>query len=147
MKATMKNLNVEIAHELDNANVGDGVTYNMYSDREAGTIIEIEKSRERTAKVITMQFDTVTLLNGANSDAPDRLRCYPGGFAGHVEGRQRYSYERNPNGATIKFSRRVITNKSTGEIVRIEYKRVGVPVRETGSTLSVGRHQHYDYNF
>ena len=127
-------------HDLDSAKVGDGVTYTIYSDSKAGTIIS------RTAKSITMQRDKAELLNGMNSDTEDKLECSVGGFAGHVSGVQRHEYTRDEDGQTYKFTRRVITNGYTGK-QRIVWKRVGSNTRSPGQTLSAGRHEHYDYNF
>lgn len=130
----------EQTHELDNAEVGDGATYTVYSDSKAGTIIK------RTAKTITWQRDKATLLNGFDSDADDKLVAHPGGFAAHVSGVQRYDYERDPNGSIVKFSRREITNPYTGK-TRIVWKLVGHGSRSPGCSLVAGRHERYDYNF
>jgi len=94
------------------------------------TVIAISPS----ARVVTIQRDKVTLLNGANSDEPDALVFQAGGFAGHVEGRQRYSYECDPNGFTTKATLR----KDGG------YGMIG----SSRSNVRFGvRGEHYDYNF
>jgi len=131
---------VTTTHELDNAKVGDGVTYTVYTDRHAGTIIK------RTAKTITMQFDKAELLNGMNSDEEDKLQFTPGGFVGHTSGVQRYSYERNPNGETAKFSRREWFNKYDNRTY-VRWVKVGANTHSHGSYLTNGRNEHYDYNF
>lgn len=127
-------------HDLDDAKVGDGATYTIHTDSKAGTIIK------RTAKTIWWQRDKATLLNGMNSDAEDKLTCSVGGFAGHVEGRQRYAYERDEDGSIVKFSRREITNPYSKK-TRVVWKRCGHGTKSPGCTLNVGRNEHYDYNY
>lgn len=83
-------------------NIGDGATVYRWSDRQAYTVVKVGKN----GKTAYLQRDRATLLNGANSGEPDALVCYPGGFAGHVEGRQRYTYEADPNGQMIRVSLR-----------------------------------------
>jgi len=53
-----------------------------------------------------LQRDNVKLLNNSGSNEPDALIFTPGGFAGHVEGVQRYKYERDARGYTIKATLR-----------------------------------------
>lgn len=122
-------------HNLDDAQIGDGATYTIFTDAEAGTIIA------RTATRITWQRDKATLQNGVNSGAPDALTFKPGGFCGHTSGRQRYTYETNPDGARRTFTRRKLSN---GQVV---WKEVGHPTRSRGCSLTAGRHEHYDFNF
>lgn len=122
--------------------VGDGATLCGYSDRYAYTVIAV------TPQSITLQRDRTTLLNGFDSGEPDALVCFPGGFAGHVEGTQRYAYERDPNGEIIKARmikrpRKVWTEGPDGT-----YSDVLHPNFKNGSsTVIPGRHEHYDYNF
>jgi len=116
---------------LDNAKVGDGATYRVYTDSHAGTIIA------RTATTITWQRDHATLLNGPESGEPDALIFTPGGFAAHVEGVQRYSYERDPEGMIQVFRRR-----ANGR-----WMAPGASKNQIGSELHAGRHSHHDYNF
>lgn len=122
-------------HPLDNAKIGDGATYTAYTDSRAGTIIQ------KTAKSITIQLDHATLLNGPNSDADDKLVTIPGGFAGHTTGRQRYEYARNPDGQTLKFTRRTMRS---GKVI---WKLVGSRTQSLGCVLNEGRAEYYDYNF
>ena len=89
---------VRIIADLDEARVGDGATYVIHTDRLAGTVID------RTAKSITVREDDTKLLNGANSGAPDALKFYSGGFAGHFAGTHRYRVKANPSGAIRKLS-------------------------------------------
>ena len=103
--------------------VGDGATVCGYSDRDAYTVIK------RTAKTLTIKSDKTTLLNGLNSGEKDALVCHPGGFCGHVEGTQRYSYEADPKGHTV--------------VARLTKK--GWKVK--GSRVIAGRNHYYDYNF
>lgn len=103
--------------------VGDGATVCGYSDRDAYTVIK------RTAKTLTIQEDKSTLLNGFESGEKDALVCHQGGFCGHVEGTQRYSYEANPKGLTV--------------VARLTKKGWKV----NGSRVVAGRSHHHDYNF
>lgn len=122
--------------------VGDGATLCGYSDHHAYTVIKT------TAQSITMQRDKATLLNGMNSGEPDALVCHPGGFAGHVEGIQRYAYEPDPNGEICvarmtKKTRKAWTKQEDGS-----YKDVIHANFKNGcSTVLPGRREHYDYNF
>jgi hypothetical protein len=104
--------------------VGDGATIHRYSDAHAFTVIKV------TATTITLQRDKATLLNGGNSGEADALQFSAGGFVGHTEGTQRYSYEADPNGSI--------------EVARL----VPEPAfKSKGQTVTAGRHEHYDYNF
>jgi len=110
--------------------VGDGATELLYSDAHAYTVIAVSKN----GRIITMQRDKATLLNGADSGEPDALKFTPGGFAAHCEGTPRYSYERDPEGGIIKASLR-INNK---------WRRQNCT---SSGRVIAGRHEHYDYNF
>jgi len=122
-------------HPLDHANVGDGATWSLYTDRKAGTIVK------RSAKRITIRLDAATLLNGPDSGEDDALVFTPGGFAGHISGTPRYRYEDDPEGRVLTFSRRVRKN---GQVV---WKLVGTDTHAAGNSLDAGRHHFYDYNF
>lgn len=101
--------------------VGDGVTYHLYSDSHACTIIK------RTAKTITIQQDTATL-------SPDfKPEFVVGGFAGHCtnQDKQNYTYERNPKGC-------VITARWSEKHGAFMY---------LGKVVTAGRKEFYDYNF
>lgn len=119
---------------LDHAEVGEGATWRILSDCWAGTIIK------KTAKTITWQRDKSTLLNGANSDAEDKLTVSVGGFCAHTSGRQRYSYQPDTDGSIVKFSRR-----DYGK--RVVWLKTGHRSRSPGNTLTLGRHEHFDFNF
>ena len=105
-------------------NVGDGATAIGWSDCRAGTIIEV------SAKRVVWQRDKVKLLNR------DELKWTPGGFAGHCDGVQRYSYEADPCGRIVVYSLR----KNGRWIPK------GAPLRSTAQIVP-GRTEHYDYNF
>lgn len=105
-------------------NVGDGATAIGWSDCRAGTIIEA------SAKRVVWQRDKVKLLNR------DELKWTPGGFAGHCEGVQRYSYEADPCGRIV-----VYTLRKNGRWIP-----KGAPLRSTAQIVP-GRTEHYDYNF
>lgn len=110
--------------ERYNVNVGDGVTICLYSDKHAGTIIK------RTAKTITVQRDKAIL------DPNFKPEWIEGGFAGHCvnQGEQRYTYERDENGAitTYRWSDKYGRYCGGGD---------------QSITIINGRHEYYDYNF
>ena len=124
-----------MSNPLNDAKVGDGATYTIYTDSHAGTIIG------RTEANIIWRRDKATLLNGYNSGEDDALEFTPGGFVGHTSGRQRYAYEPDPEGEVRIFSRRKMRN---GDYVwKLKGARKGSP----GNVLSAGRFENYDYNF
>ena len=104
--------------------VGDGVTYCLWSDRHACTVIA------RTRCTLTIQRDKAIL------DENFKPEWIAGGFAGHCtnQDEQEYTYERDPNG-TIYHCR---WSEKYGRF-------------QTGSDGSIkiirGRHEFYDYNF
>lgn len=110
--------------------IGDGATVYRWSDRQAYTVVKVGKN----GKTAYIQRDRATLLNGVNSGEPDALVCHAGGFAAHVAGRQRYTYEADCNGETIRVALRSNGQWRTagphGEIVKF-----GV------------RAEHCDFNF
>ena len=113
----------------ETAAVGTGVTKNMYSDRQAFTIIEVL----RNGKQIVIQRDIATRTN------KDKDEFAPGGFVGHIsnpEG-QKWAYEQDENGGTLK------ANWSA------KYNRfyIGGAQNGRGTSVTMGRHEHYDYNF
>jgi hypothetical protein len=124
-------------------NIGDGATLWGYSDGRAATVIAV------TACTVTVREDKATLLNGCDSGAPDALVCTPGGFAGHVEGTQRYDYAPDAAGAVTvcrlrKAPRKVWTegageNGAYGYVERPDF-------RGHGKKLTPGRTHHYDFN-
>ena len=129
--------------------VGDGATIHRYSDANAFTVIKV------TPTTITLQRDKATLLNGANSGEADALKCTPGGFAGHTEGTQRYSYERDTNGAieVARLSKKPFMRwtKDAGKEYapgKRAYGYVAEPMfKAKGQTVTPGRNEHYDFNF
>lgn len=110
--------------------VGDGATACGWSDTKAGTIIEASATK------VTWQRDKATLLNAANSGADDALTFEAGGFLGHTSGTQRYSYERDTDGATLVF-----TLRKNGKWVK-----AGEGMK-SGMKLKAGRSEYYDFNF
>lgn len=106
--------------------VGDGVSWNGYSDSYAGTVVRVSASR------VYVVEDKATLLNGFDSGEPDALVCAPGGFCGHTSGIQRYEYAPG-DGSPIMFSVR-----KDGKVMREQ---------STYCYLSPGRGKHHDYNF
>lgn len=121
--------------------VGMGGTIHLFTDSYAVTVIEVSKS----GKMVTVRRDAAKLLNGFNSGEPDALEFFPGGFCGHVEGHQRYSYTPDPAGQTERFSRRVKTTRLGVELV--SWVRVG-DTAKGGTKLTLGRRvRHHDHNF
>jgi hypothetical protein len=107
----------------------DAATICGYSDRKAATVIR------RTPKTITVCENGADLLNGANSGEPDALNFSPGGFVGHMSGKQRYRYWWDFEGAERKFSLR-----KDGRWIECGSKK--------GDRLILGRRDHYyDFNF
>ena len=112
--------------------VGMGCTEYLWSDVRAFTVIAIAKSGKRC----TVQRDRATLLNGPNSGESDALIFHVGGYAAHVEGRQRYAFEPDPSGETHEISRR-----RDGS-----WRIVGLPL--DSSRFELGKRvERYDYNF
>jgi hypothetical protein len=125
----------EPALEIDDLQVGDGVSMTIYTDAHAYTIIK------RTAKTITLQEDNATLING------DKLHFHIGGFAAHCSNQheQKYDYSPNPNGAIVKISRREWVDGAGCK--RVKWKRSGSDTRSPGNAARPGRRKFHDYNF
>lgn len=110
-----------------NFKVGDGATYGLWSDRHAGTIIEIDEDGKR----LKWQEDKATLKT--------KMDCTVGGFSAHCNNNddQEYEYEPDPDGRIEEFSFR---NND-------KWKLSGVKSYTYGYNLYPGRHKKYDYNF
>ena len=105
----------------DNVGVGDGVTVNYWTDRNAYTVIA------RTKQTITIQRDKATLVPEFKPD------FVPGGFCGTVinQNEQDYTYEPDTN----------------GRIMRAYWSDKKKAFYADGLRISPGRHEFYDYNF
>jgi len=102
----------EQAAEIAGPQVGDGVTMAGWTDRHAATVIK------RTPKTVTVQQDKATRSDSNGmSDA------------------QSYTYERDPEGATYRFSLR-----ANGT-----WRKVGDS--DKGMRMVAGRREYYDYSF
>lgn len=114
--------------DLSNVQPGDGVTVTIWSDSHACTVVKV------TPTTVIVQRDKATRLT-----TPEFV---VGGFAGHCTNNAdiEYSYERDPEGAIIKLSRR-----RQGD--RYIWKRAGIATREQGGFATLGRSEYYDYNF
>ena len=110
------------AFEIGSFEIGSGATICYHSDRKAGTVIA------RTAKTITWQQDTATLISGQSDVSL-------GGFVGSFDNTQQYKYEPNPKGLIRKFS------------LRKSGRWVQVGDSETGASLIPGRSEFFDRNF
>ena len=118
--------------------LGGAATYTVWTDSYACTVEKISPS----GKTVWLRRDKAVLLNGANSDAEDKLHFEPGGFSGHTSGTQRYRYENDPDGELIKVSARTLRDG------RVVWKRVGQATKSLGGTARFGtRDEHYDFNF
>lgn len=112
--------------------VGMGATEYLWSDVRSYTVVAVSKSGKRC----TVQRDRATLLNGPNSGEPDALIFHVGGFAGHVEGRQRWEISRDPEGEIVEISRR-----RDGS-----WRTVGLGL--DSSRFELGKRvERYDFNF
>ena len=114
----------------ETAAVGEGVTKNMYSDRQAYTIIEVK----RNGRQIIMQRDKATRTNREDDVFS------PGGFVGHTStpNGQQWAYERDTEGTIVKANWSAKWNR---------FFVGGAPASGRGTSVTMGRHEHYDYNF
>jgi len=130
----MSNANTETNTETAPV-IGEGATYTVWTDSHAGTVVKISPN----GKTAWIQLDKATLLNGHNSNEADKLKFSPGGFMGHTDGNQRYSYERDPNGEIIKATYRAKLGI---------WKIAGHATRSPGGRIRFGVRRHYhDFNF
>ncbi len=105
-----------------------GMTYHLYSDAWAYTIIEISKNGKR----FKAQRDKAVL-------SPDfKPNIIPGGFIGHTVNNhsQSYTYERDPNGEVI-----TVTLRKNGK-----WTKSGEGMHANNIGLDY-RSEFYDYNF
>lgn len=105
----------------------DAATIIGWTDHHAATIIA------RTPRTVTVREDRATWLNRPGSGEPDALVMTPGGYAGHVEGEQRWHLTSDPDGRVSRWSLR-----KSGRWVR-----VGQPDSRYSDILVVGRRCHY----
>lgn len=114
-------LNREKNREIE---VGDGVTYHLWSDAYACTVIS------RTAKRMVIQRDKATL------DPSFKPEWIPGGFSAHCTNSedQSYTYERDVRGE------KYVCNWS-------EKHGCWRSGSDASFRISRGRHEYYDYNF
>lgn len=103
--------------------VGDGITLLLYSDRNAYTVIN------RTDKTLTIQRDKATLKEGWKPE------YVPGGFSAICLNQDEQEWDYKPN--------------KEGEIIKLHWsekrKRWNAP--RGYSSVCLGRHEFYDYNF
>ena len=104
---------------------GSGITVHGWSDSHAYTVESIIGK----GGAFIARRDKATRTNRADDTFS------PGGFVGHTESPngQQWSYEPDPNGATVK----------------VTLRRDGTwrPVGSGTKPVTEGRHEHYDYNF
>lgn len=123
----------EISEQIAPFIVGQGCSVRFYTDVHACRVIWVSADGKR----VKVQEDTATLLNGFKSGLADALVSTPGGFCGHVEGRQRYHYAPNPNGSIHEFSLRL-----SGE-----WRAKGDSMQSPGKYLNKNHYHFHDYNF
>jgi hypothetical protein len=112
--------------------VGARVCFGGYTDVYPATVIS------RTEKRLVVREDKGELLNGANSGEPDAMKCYPGGFAAHFEGKQRWDIQEDPNGRTVTFTWREKAGK---------WAMKGSDPKTQGGKLMEGWRKFHDFNF
>lgn len=121
-KRKMRELEDEIYKEKNREiKEGDGVTYHLYSDSHACTVIK------KTKQKIIMQQDKAT------RDPSFEPKFIVGGFAAHCvnQNEQKWLYERDNEGAIIEAR----WNEKHGAFMYC------------GKPVTLGRHEFYDYNF
>ena len=131
--------------------VGDGATFQIYTDVLACTVVHVSKS----GKQVTLQEDHAELLNGFGSGEPDALQFTPGGFCGHTSGTQRYRFSPNPEGRLIKVSLRTVKvrfwnteSRQFSYETRTVWKQCGHRTKSPGCIARFnGRYKYHDYNF
>lgn len=79
---------------------GDKCHICYYSDVHSCTVITVSDC----GKIITVQKDKCSILNGVNSGHPEALRFSPGGFCGHTSGKQIWDIKPDPEGQILKYS-------------------------------------------
>lgn len=103
--------------------IGDGITLNLWSDSNAYTVIS------RTDKTLTLQRDKATLKEDWK---PEFIQ---GGFAAHCVNQYEQEYDYKPD--------------AEGQIIKIRWsektQRWNAP--RGYRSVSLGRHEFYDYNF
>ena len=114
----------------DTAAAGMGVTMNMWTDRQAYTIIEVK----RNGKQIVIQRDIAVRTNKED----DVFK--PGGFVGRIynPNGQQWTYERDLDGT-------ITTANWSAKWDRFFVG--GAPSSGQGTSVTMGRNEHYDYNF
>ena len=118
----MREKDMEVLREKNRGiQVGDGVTYHLYSDSHACTVIR------RTKNKIVMQQDTATL------DPSFKPEFIVGGVAAHCvnQNEQKWTYERNPKGSIVE----AYWSEKYGAFMY------------AGKRVTIGRREFYDYNF
>ena len=118
---------------MNTLQVGDPVTYTIYTDSDCGWVSEVSPN----GKTVIVEFAHQELLNGANSGEPDALHCSPGGFCGHTSGTQRWKIERVAQPRKSKF-----TLRKSGQ-----WKIAGHGPNSPGCILRKGHSPYYDFNF
>lgn len=121
-----QNIKPEKRIGIEDLKIGDGVTVNYYSDRKAATIIS------KTDKKIEIQFDKQEI------DPNWKPEMVPGGFSAIClnQNDQKWICEPDPNG-----EKQIFTLRKNGKwILRGNNTN-------NRTSLSVGRHPFYDYNF
>jgi hypothetical protein len=112
----------------DALEVGTGITYNMYSDSKAYTIVEVVNEK----KVIARRC-TVKLKNA------EELKFHAGGFVAHCSNQsvQEYEYKDEEGNSLVTF-----TKRKDGR-----WYKEGESIRSARPASFGRRSEFYDYNF
>ena len=105
----------------ENAEIGDGATVSLYTDRHAYDIIK------RTPCTLTLRRCKATLV-------PEfKPEFIVGGFCAHCTNQeeQRYTYEENPN----------------GEVITAHWSKKNNRFYYLGMVVHPNRREYYDYNY
>jgi hypothetical protein len=114
--------------------IGDLMTYLIHTDRNVYEVVAVEGG----GKKLTLRACRMTLLNGADSGEPDALKVFPGGFAAHTTGVQRWSVEPDPDGHEVVVTYRPAVGR---------WKVLGNPTRGRGCHFTPGSRPFRDFNY
>jgi hypothetical protein len=102
-------------------NVGDGVTYYAYSDRDPHTVIA------RTKSTLTIQEDK------CDKDPNWKAQWVPGGFSAVC--------------TNIESQKWIITPDTNGKVMKVYWSNANGNWKCKGANVYEGRYKYYDYNF
>lgn len=112
-------------NKIENLKIGDGITYVMYSDRKAMTILE------KTERKIVAALDDQELDENWKPD------MVPGGFSAHCQNQNSQKWICKTNVENVKL---IFTRRKNGKWVEKSQKM-------NGYHIVCGRFPFYDFNF